>query len=66
MEKKPIVIILWDSEAILPQYNIGIEFSNINISNIPNWEVSDSAIGYVWRKAQKSLAEKLIFVMSGI
>lgn len=51
MEKKPIVIILWDSEAILPQYYIGIEFSNINISNIPNWEVSDSAIGYVWRKA---------------
>lgn len=51
MEKKPIVIILWDSEAILLQYYIGIEFSNINISNIPNWEVSDSAIGYVWRKA---------------
>lgn len=52
------MIILWDSEAILLQYFIGVEFSNINISNIPNRVASDSAIGYVWRKAQKSLAEK--------
>lgn len=53
------MIILQDSEAILLQYFIEIEWSNINISNIPNWETSDSATEYLWRKILTSPIEKI-------